>query len=111
MDDIVAAFAAVDIRTGTIIDAAPIDAARKPSYRLRIDFGEALGVRTSSAQLTRRYSIEELQGKQVLAVVNLPVKRIAGVASEALTLGVDDENGAVVLIAPEARVPNGTRLY
>ncbi len=111
MDDIVAAFAAVDIRTGTIVEATPIAGARKPSYRLRIDFGEPLGVRTSSAQLTVRYRAHELHGKQVLAVVNLPVKRIAGVASEVLTLGVNDEAGAVVLVAPEARVPDGARLY
>ena len=111
MDDISAAFAAVEIRTGTIREAAPIAGARKPAYRLRIDFGPALGMRTSSAQLTRRYSAAELVGKQVLGVVNLPVKRIAGVSSEVLTLGVDDENGAVVLVAPEARVPDGVRLY
>jgi tRNA-binding protein len=111
MDDITAAFGAVDIRTGTIVEAAPIAGARKPAYRLRIDFGAALGTRTSSAQLTDRYTAESLQGKQVLAVMNLPVKRIAGVASEVLTLGVADDQGAVVLVAPEARVPDGARLY
>lgn len=111
MDDIAAAFAALDIRTGTIVEAAPLAGARKPAFRLRIDFGATLGTRTSTAQLTERYSPESLMGKQVLAVVNLPVKRIAGVASEVLTLGVADEAGAVVLVAPDARVPDGSRLY
>lgn len=111
MDDIIAAFAALDIRAGTIAEVAPIEGARKPAYRLRIDFGAALGTRTSSAQLTRRYSPAELLGKQVLAVVNLPPKRIAGVTSEVLTLGVDDDEGAVILVAPETRVPDGARLY
>ncbi|HYK54549.1 MAG TPA: tRNA-binding protein [Candidatus Eremiobacteraceae bacterium] len=111
MDEIVAAFAAVEIRTGTVLEAEPIAGARKPSYKLRVDFGLATGTRTSSAQLTRRYQASELIGKQVLGVVNLPVKRIAGVASEVLTLGVEDEDGAVVLIVPENRVPNGARLF
>jgi tRNA-binding protein len=111
MDDIVAAFAALDIRTGTIVEASPLEGARKPAFRLRIDFGAPLGARTSTAQLTERYSPESLVGKQVLAVVNLPVKRIAGVASEVLTLGVADERGAVVLVAPDSRVPDGSRLY
>jgi tRNA-binding protein len=111
MDDIVAAFAAVDIRAGTIVEAAPLAGARKPAYRLTIDFGAPLGRRTSTAQLTERYAVDALIGKQVLGVVNLPVKRIAGVASEVLTLGVADENGAVILIVPEARVPDGSRLY
>ena len=110
MDDIVAAFAALDIRTGTIVEASPLEGARKPAFRLRIFFG-ALGARTSTAQLTERYSPESLVGKQVLAVLNLPVKRIAGVASEVLTLGVADERGAVVLVAPDSRVPDGSRLY
>jgi tRNA-binding protein len=110
MDDIVAAFAALDIRTGTIVEASPLEGARKPAFRLRIDFG-ALGARTSTAQLSERYSPASLVGKQVLAVVNLPVKRIAGVASEVLTLGVADERGAVVLVAPDSRVPDGSRLY
>lgn len=110
MEDTTAAFAALEIRAGTILEAAPIAGARKPAYRLQIDFG-AMGTRTSSAQLTRRYTVDQLQGKQVLAVMNLPPKRIAGVVSEVLTLGVDDEEGAVVLVAPETRVPDGARLY
>jgi tRNA-binding protein len=111
MDDIVAAFAALDIRTGTIVEAGLLAGARKPAFRLRIDLGAPLGTRTSTAQLTERYSPKSLIGKQVLAVVNLPVKRIAGVASEVLTLGVADEAGAVVLVAPDAKVPDGSRLY
>jgi tRNA-binding protein len=111
MDDIIAAFAAVDVRTGTILEAAPLAGARKPAYLLKVDFGPSIGVRTSSAQLTERYATGALVGKQVLGVVNLPPKRIAGVVSEALTLGVPDEQGAVVLVAPEARVPNGARLF
>ena len=111
MDEIVAAFAALEIRAGTVLEAEPIAGARKPSYKLRIDVGPSTGTRTSSAQLTRRYQASELVGKQVLGVVNMPVKRIAGVASEVLTLGVEDEGGAVVLVVPEASVPNGARLY
>jgi len=111
MDDIVTAFGAVEIRTGTIVEAGPLEGARKPAFRLKIDFGQPIGTRTSTAQLTERYAPNTLIGKQVLAVVNLPVKRIAGVASEVLTLGVADERGAVVLVGPEARVPDGARLY
>jgi len=111
MDDIVTAFGAVEIRTGTIVEAGPLEGARKPAFRLKIDFGLPIGTRTSTAQLTERYAPNTLIGKQVLAVVNLPVKRIAGVASEVLTLGVADERGAVVLVVPEARVPDGARLY
>ena len=111
MDEIAAAFDAVEIRAGTIIEAEPLAGARKPAYRLRIDFGAGCGTKTSSAQLTRRYRAGELIGKQVLAVVNLPPKRIAGVASEALTVGVADEDGAVVLVVPEAKVPDGSRLF
>ena len=111
MDEIVAAFDAVEIRAGTVVEAEPLAGARKPAYRLRIDFGQATGTKTSTAQLTRRYQASELVGKQVMAVVNLPVKRIAGVASEVLTLGVADEDGAVVLVVPEERVPDGARLY
>jgi tRNA-binding protein len=111
MDEIVAAFGAVEIRAGTVLEAEPLAGARKPAYRLRIDFGPTTGTKTSTAQLTHRYRASELVGKQVMAVVNLPVKRIAGVASEVLALGVADENGAVVLVVPEARVPDGARLF
>lgn len=111
MIDTVAAFAALDIRAGTIVEAAPLAGARRPSYRLKIDFGAELGARASCAQITERYTMDALLGKQVLCVVNLPSKRIAGVLSEVLTLGVADENGAVVLVAPDVRVPDGARLY
>jgi len=111
MQDALAAFAAIDIRTGTVVEAAPIAGARKPAYRLRIDFGPTLGVRTSCAQLTQRYDMQALVGKQVLGVVNLPVKRITGISSEVLTLGVLDDAGAVVLVVPAARVADGSRLF
>jgi tRNA-binding protein len=99
-----------DIRVATILAASPLNGARKPAYRLRLDFGE-LGERQSSAQLTLRYQPEALVGKQVLAVVSLPPKRIAGFLSECLVLGVDGSDGGVVLIRPEAPVPNGAAVY
>ena len=111
MDEIAAAFAAVDIRAGTVREAEPIPGARKPAYKLRIDFGPEIGLRTSSAQLTRRYQAADLVGRQVLGVINLPIKRIVGVSSDTLTLGLADTDGAVVLVVPEARVPDGARLY
>jgi tRNA-binding protein len=111
MEDTAAAFAAIDVRVGTVVAAEPLAGARKPAYVLRIDFGAPLGVRVSSAQLTERYTAQSLVGKQVLGVVNLPPKRIAGVTSEVLTLGVADEEGAVVLVTPDAHVPDGARLY
>lgn len=111
MDEIIAAFDAVEIRAGTVVEASTLPGARKPAYLLRIDFGSATGIKTSSAQLTQRYQASELVGKQVLAVVNLPVKRIAGVSSEVLTLGLADAEGAVILVVPEARVADGARLF
>ena len=104
-------FARLDIRCGTIVAVEPFPAARKPAYQLTIDFGAELGTRRSSAQITALYAPEELVGRQVLAVVNLPPRRIAGFVSEVLVLGLPDTGGAVVLIAPERRVPNGARLY
>jgi tRNA-binding protein len=103
-------FAKVDLRAGTVIAAEPLEGARKPAYRLSIDFGE-LGVRQSSAQITRVYQPEELLGRQVVAVVNLPPKRIAGFVSECLVCGFDRAPEEVVLIGPSERVPNGSRLY
>ena len=104
-------FARLDIRCGTIVAAEPFPATRKPAYQLTIDFGAELGTRRSSAQITALYAAEELVGRQVLAVVNLPPRRIAGFVSEVLALGLPDTGGAVVLIAPERPVPNGARLY
>jgi tRNA-binding protein len=104
------AFSQVEIRVGTVREALPFPEARVPAIKLRIDFGDG-DVRWSSAQITDRYAPDELTGRQVLAVTNLPPKRVAGFKSECLTLGVPDADGAVVLIAPDARVPDGARLY
>jgi tRNA-binding protein len=104
-------FLRVDVRAGTILHAEPPTGARKPAYALRIDFGPDLGERRSSVQITQRYTADELVGKQVCAVVNFPPKRIAGFDSQVLVLGMDDENGNVVLVAPTYPVPNGRRLY
>jgi tRNA-binding protein len=104
-------FDRVEIRVGTVVAAEDFPEARKPAYRLTIDFGEPLGTKRSSVQITGLYRREELVGRQVLAVVNFPPKRIAGFPSEVLTLGVNDASGNVVLAAVERPVPNGTRLY
>jgi tRNA-binding protein len=105
------AFATLDIRTGAIISAEPFPEARKPAYKLTIDFGPAIGTKRSSVQLTARYATDELAGQQIVAVVNFPPKRIAGFASEVLVLGVPDENGDTVLLRPAAPVQNGVRVY
>jgi tRNA-binding protein len=104
-------FARIDVRAGTIRAAEPLTGARKPAYVLRIDFGPELGERRSSVQITGRYAPDELIGMQVCAVVNFPSKRIAGVQSEVLVLGMDDADGAVVLVRPQFAVPDGSRLY
>ena len=105
------AFAALDIRIGTIVAAQPFPEARKPAYKLTVDFGAEIGVKHSSAQITVHYDCDALVGKQVLAVVNFPPRRIAGFSSEALVLGVPDENGDVMLVRPDEPVANGARLY
>ena len=109
--DTLEAFSVVDIRVGTIVAAEPFPEARKPAYKLTVDFGGEIGIKRSSVQITVRYQIDELIGKQVLAVVNFPPKRIAGFPSEILVLGVPDEAGNVVLIRPDFAVPDSGRLY
>ena len=104
-------FLKVDIRAGTIVSAEPLEGARKPAYKLQIDFGAEIGKKSSSAQITVRHRAQDLPGTQVCAVVNFAPKRIAGFTSEVLTLGMDDEDGNVVLIRPAFPVPDGSRLY
>jgi len=104
-------FLKVDIRVGRVIDVQDFPEARKPAYKLRIDFGESIGVKRSSAQVTKYYSKEELLNRLVLAVVNFPPKQIGPFMSEVLTLGVPDPEGAVVLLTPERDVPIGGRLF
>ena len=104
-------FLKVDIRLGTILTAEPFPQARKPAFRLTIDFGAEIGVKKSSAQITKLYSPETLIGRQVAAVVNFPPRQIGPFMSEVLTLGFPDAAGEVVLIGPSQPAPNGGRLF
>ena len=103
-------FERVEIRVGTIVEAAPFPEARKPAWKLTIDFGPAIGLKKSSAQITVHYTPEDLIGRQVLGVVNFPPRQIGPVRSEVLTLGFEDEAGAIVLAATDKPVPNGRKL-
>ena len=104
-------FLCVDVRVGTVVAVEDFPEARKPAYRLHIDFGPGIGERKSSAQLTANYDKEALRGRQVAAVVNLPPRRIGPFMSEVLVLGFPDDGGEVVLVMPDKTVPDGGRLY
>ena len=104
-------FLKVDIRVGRIVSASPFPEARKPAFRLTIDLGPEIGIKSSSAQITRNYTLDELPGRLVLCVVNFPPRQIGPMMSEVLTLGVPDPDGEVMLIAPDRAVPLGGRLF
>jgi tRNA-binding protein len=104
-------FLKIDIRVGRIIDVQPFPEARKPAWKLKIDFGDEIGVKKSSAQITDLYDADALMGKQILAVVNFPRRQIGPFMSEVLTLGVNDSNGAIMLVRPDAEVEEGVRLH
>ena len=104
-------FLNVDVRVGTVLEAVDFPEARKPAYKLKIDFGGDIGVKKTSAQITAHYTPEMLIGRQVVAVVNFPPRQIGPFMSEVLTLGLPDENGNIVLLQPDSKVPNGGRMH
>lgn len=104
-------FLKVDVRVGKVVEAEEFPEARKPAYKMKIDFGPEIGVKKTSAQITKHYTPDTLVGKLVMAVVNFPPRQIGPVMSEVLTLGVPDEDGEVVLLTPDKDVPIGGRLY
>lgn len=104
-------FEQVELRTGTIIEALPFPEARKAAYKLKVDFGEEIGIKKTSAQITDLYSPKELIGKQVIAVVNFPPKQIGPFISECLVTGFPDSNGRVILAVPDKKVKNGMKLF
>ena len=104
-------FMKVEIRVGTIVRAEPYPEARQPAFKLWVDFGDALGVKKTSVQITRHYTLEDVVGRQVAAVVNFPPKQIGKFMSEILVLGFPDKDGEVVMIRPDQAVPDGGRLY
>lgn len=104
-------FLKVDIRVGKIVEAKAFPEARKPAYKLKIDFGKDIGIKLSSAQITVHYKLDELVGREVLCVVNFPPRQIGPFMSEVLTLGLPDENGDVVLLQPSKEVPVGGRIF
>ncbi|MFV0321199.1 MAG: tRNA-binding protein [Alphaproteobacteria bacterium] len=103
-------FLKVDLRVGTVIDAQPFPEAKKPAIKLWVDFGAEIGIKKSSAQITLHYTPQELIGRQVVAVTNFPPRQIGKFMSEILVTGFEDENGAIVLISPDKKVPNGRKL-
>ncbi|HEY5458932.1 MAG TPA: tRNA-binding protein [Sphingomicrobium sp.] len=104
-------FMKVDVRVGTVIEAVEFPEARKRAYKLRIDFGDQIGIKRSSAQITVHYRPQDLLGRQVAGVVNFPPRQIGPFMSEVLTLGFADANGDIVLLEPERGVPNGSRMF
>jgi len=102
-------FSKIDIRVGTIIKAEPLEKAKNPAYHLEIDFG-ILGIKHSSAQITERYGVDELIGRQIIAIVNFPPKQIAGVKSEVLVMGANDDNKNVILLEPQKNISNGAKV-